>query len=97
MRRAGRSGCAWPGAGITDAQVERAIDEARILRRHVMRWTWQLVVPRICAGLTHGDEILLKFVAVFDSLQDVKGFALRYKKAMRGASESAAATFGRTT
>ena len=31
--------------GTTDAEVERAIDEGRILRTHVMRPTWHFVTP----------------------------------------------------
>lgn len=32
-------------AKSSDAEIERAVDEGRILRTHVMRWTWQLVLP----------------------------------------------------
>jgi len=31
--------------GITEAAVERAIASGALLRMHVMRWTWQLVLP----------------------------------------------------
>jgi hypothetical protein len=31
--------------GVTDAQIERAFDEGRILRTHVMRPTWHFVTP----------------------------------------------------
>lgn len=33
-------------AGLTDADVERAFDEGRILRTHVMRPTWHFVSPK---------------------------------------------------
>jgi hypothetical protein len=33
------------GAGATDAAIDRAFDEGRILRTHVMRPTWHFVVP----------------------------------------------------
>lgn len=33
------------GRGITDAVVERALDEGRVLRTHVLRPTWHLVAP----------------------------------------------------
>jgi hypothetical protein len=31
--------------GTTDAEIERAVDEGRILRTHVMRPTWHFVTP----------------------------------------------------
>ena len=31
--------------GTTDAEIERAVDERRILRTHVMRPTWHFVTP----------------------------------------------------
>lgn len=33
------------GAPVTEAAVQRALDEGSIIRTHVMRWTWQLVAP----------------------------------------------------
>lgn len=43
-----RAGCRWAvglRTGATDAEVQRALDEARVLRTHAMRGTWQLVAP----------------------------------------------------
>jgi hypothetical protein len=31
--------------GVTDASIERALDQGEMLRTHAMRWTWQLVAP----------------------------------------------------
>ena len=33
-------------SGLTDADVDRAFDEGRILRTHVLRPTWHFVAPR---------------------------------------------------
>jgi hypothetical protein len=38
-------GVALRAAGVTDEQVDRACDEGRILRTHVMRPTWHFVAP----------------------------------------------------
>lgn len=37
------------GRGGDDA-VARALADGTVLRTHLMRWTWQLVTPAICAG-----------------------------------------------
>jgi hypothetical protein len=34
------------GKNTTDAGVEKALDDGKILRTHALRWTWQLVTPR---------------------------------------------------
>lgn len=43
-----RAGCRWAvgvRTGATDAEVQRALDDAVILRTHAMRGTWQLIAP----------------------------------------------------
>ena len=36
--------------GVTNAQVDAALADGRLLRTHVMRPTWHLVSPRTSAG-----------------------------------------------
>ena len=56
--------------GATGARIERALDDGRILRTHVMRPTWHFVAasdlhwmlgahgPRVHRGLTYGYRML---------------------------------------
>lgn len=38
-------GLRLPPARISDAAIERAVDEGAIIRTHAFRWTWQLIAP----------------------------------------------------
>ena len=78
--------------GITDADVEKAINDGKILRTHVMRPTWHLVAPEDLGWMQKLTGARVKrILKYYDERQDVNGAAVAkaekiITKALRGTS-----------
>ena len=59
------------GAAVTEAAIQRALDEGRIIRTHVMRWTWQLVAPEDLHWIVAlvGPEVIRRAARRFRELE----------------------------